>query len=388
MTDHGEQLEASATNGTPDGLRLNVAFWNLQNLFDIEASPIATDLDYTPVNGWDRRALEAKIGNIAQIIRSMFDGYGPDLLGLCEIENERLARILIEAIGRDDFALAVDAGRSDLSSPSGESYRALDTALIYSKRLLEPAAQGSTGHVVHRRYPTRDIFEAHFKVRANDSELMVLVNHWPSRSADAHLSESLRISVADYCARLIDGHLKLSRREYLQLRQTELSLLHLNSAWDRNILLMGDFNDEPWDRSVREVLRGSYSQHALSEPIRMVQDHLPSFRSYSAMPPTLFNPMWSLVHQPDCGTWRDPEDHQPMKLRDQFLISRGLYFGLQGLKLATASPGIPAVEVFKPESLCERHGGPKAFRTDTRTGFSDHFPILTSLNIASEDAAE
>ena len=32
------------------------------------------------------------------------------------------------------------------------------------------------------RYPTRDIFSAHLKIKSNDSDLHVLVNHWPSKA--------------------------------------------------------------------------------------------------------------------------------------------------------------------------------------------------------------
>ena len=77
----------SATTYTPPEEigSFNVAFWNLQNLFDLDVSPLAADLEYTPVNGWDKRAFETKINNLADVIRLMFDGKGPDLLGICEI---------------------------------------------------------------------------------------------------------------------------------------------------------------------------------------------------------------------------------------------------------------------------------------------------------------
>ena len=40
---------------------LKAAFWNLQNLFDTTASPIATDFEFTPEHGWTEE-VQAKKG--------------------------------------------------------------------------------------------------------------------------------------------------------------------------------------------------------------------------------------------------------------------------------------------------------------------------------------
>lgn len=69
---------------------INIAFWNVQNLFDTTASPIATDLEFTPEQGWTDEVFDIKVANIASIIRQMHGGTGPDLLGLCEVENKEV----------------------------------------------------------------------------------------------------------------------------------------------------------------------------------------------------------------------------------------------------------------------------------------------------------
>ena len=273
--------------------QLNVAFWNLQNLFDIEASKLASDLDFTPVNGWDRKAFEAKVSNLAEVVRLMFDGQGPDLLGVCEIENERVGEVLIKAIGRDDYALA------HVEHPD---IRGIDTSLIYSTRHFEFDAARTQGHLVNLRYPTRDIFEVHLKVKANNSDLIVLVNHWPSRSIGRLETEPFRMTVASHCGRLLDNNVKLPRKEYLQLQDDDESLAIINERWDRNVLVMGDLNDEPWNRSVIDTLGGGFSSDHLEEPIKFARGCLPSYRSYASKSAWLFNPMWSLMSQPDRGT--------------------------------------------------------------------------------------
>ncbi|MCR9199106.1 MAG: endonuclease/exonuclease/phosphatase family protein [Planctomycetaceae bacterium] len=364
---------------------LNVAFWNLQNLFDIEVSPIAADLDFTPVHGWDRRAFEAKVTNLAEIIRLMFDGEGPDLLGICEIENERVANILIDAIGRDDYALA------HVEHPD---IRGIDTSLIYSTKRFQLDESRLRGHLVHLRFPTRDIFEVHLKVRSNDADLVVLVNHWPSRSLGRLESEPFRLTVASHCGQLVDENLKLSRREYLALSDTEVSLHRLNEAWDRNVLVMGDLNDEPWNRSVLDILKAGYTIDHLEEPIRFARGSLPSYKAYASKSAYLFNPMWSLMSAPDSGTHYYSRSTQTMSMLDQFMLSRGLHFGQQGLQPAQRpSAGdpdilIPDVDIFRPEPLTTRKGRPREFNRETRSGYSDHFPITMQLSVLETDASQ
>lgn len=358
--------------------QIRVAFWNLQNLFDIEISAIAADLEFTPVNGWDRNAFESKVRNLAEVIRLMFDGHGPDLLGICEIENERVAKRLISEIGRDDYQLA------HIEHPD---IRGIDTSLIYSDKVFTADPARMKGHLVHLRFPTRDIFEVPLTVNANQSELAVLVNHWPSRSNGKWLSEPFRMTVASHCGRIVDELVKIPRRQYLELQDTDVSLFRLNDAWDSNVLIMGDLNDEPWDRSVLEILGAAHSTDHLEESIRMTRGTLPSYKSYAARPASLFNPMWSLMTTPDQGTYYFSQSTQTMNMLDQFIVSRGLYYGRRGLMLATNAAGAPDVQIFRPEIMTTRKGRPREFRLDNHSGYSDHFPITTTLNVLNNPDA-
>jgi len=67
---------------------IKVAFWNVQNLLDTTASPIAADLEFTPEQGWTTEVFAIKVTNLAKIIKQMHGGAGPDLLGLYEVENK------------------------------------------------------------------------------------------------------------------------------------------------------------------------------------------------------------------------------------------------------------------------------------------------------------
>ena len=63
------------------------AFLNVQNLFDTTASVIAADLEFTPDEGWTPAVLDRKLDVLANVMYVVFEGEGPELLGLCEVEN-------------------------------------------------------------------------------------------------------------------------------------------------------------------------------------------------------------------------------------------------------------------------------------------------------------
>ena len=69
--------------------------------------------------------------------------------------------------------------------------RGIDVAFLYdnSKFKLEETFQ----HWVVKRSATRELFQANMKVRENDSDLVLIGNHWPARSAGTYISEPYRM---------------------------------------------------------------------------------------------------------------------------------------------------------------------------------------------------
>ena len=260
--------------------------------------------------------------------------------------------------------------------------RGIDTSLIYSANVLELAGQ-PVGHLVFLRYPTRDIFQVPLRVRATGAELMVLVNHWPSRRQGQYESEPFRLTVANHCGRLVDDVLKFPRAEFLLLPDTPESLTVLNQRWDRNVLLMGDFNDEPFSRSMLTYLQASSGTDKLEEPIRKAGGtNLPNTETYLRKQAYLFNCMWPVLGRADEGTYYYSDSTNTMNLLDQFIVSRGLYYGSSGLKFDQQS-----VDIFRPSLISTGgKGRPKAFAFNATgqvlvNGYSDHFPILSRIEV-------
>lgn len=351
--------------------RIRVSFWNLQNLFDTSASVLATDFEFTPENGWTQAVFDAKVQNLAAVIKQMHDGQLPHIFGMCEIENKDVVQTLVNKLAPNDYAIA------NVDSPD---IRGIGTSLVYSTGMFELDGQ-PTGHNVHLRYPTRDIFEVPLKLKSNGRKLRVFVNHWPSRSQGQRETEPLRQAVASRCGELVDMVLKVDKQTFLALPGTDDSLKMLQQCWDSNILLMGDFNDEPFNSSVVDFLRAANDTDHLEEAIKKPKGApLPEAASYLSKEAPLYNCMWNLLGKTDSGTFYSSQSPKTMNVLDQFIVSRGLYFGTSGLKMNQ-----DATEIFKPAIMCTGKNRPKKFEFDAKgvktNGFSDHFPIEATIDI-------
>ncbi len=373
---------------------IKVAFWNLQNLFDTQVSKIAADLEFTPEAGWDDEAVEKKIEALVDVIALMFDGQGPDLLGICEIENEMLTQRLVnrmrEKLGRNDYTFAHD---------EAPDIRGIDCGLIYSDDIFELAGDPK-GHLVHFRYPTRDIFEVPLKLKGSGEELTVFVNHWPSRRNGSKESEAYRISVASRLGNLVDDRLKLSREVVEAADRLDSLEGQMQTAWDQNILMIGDMNDDPFNTSVLETLRATNNVDRLEEEMKVPSDdrdligdrkkQKSANAKYLGKQADFYNYMWKFLGQSGEGTihFSSQVNGRSKQVFDQIIGSRGLYYGLSGLKMDEAD-----VSVFTPAVMCSnsrvnestpRHlVRPKAFDRESHKGVSDHFPVTGIIRTVS-----
>ena len=85
-----------------------LAWWNVQNLFDVEDCPTRPEWLQRrlrrELKGWTQEVLDQKLDQLAWVINQMNDDAGPDLIGMCEVENDNVLRQLVERMakpGRD-----------------------------------------------------------------------------------------------------------------------------------------------------------------------------------------------------------------------------------------------------------------------------------------------
>ena len=310
------------------------AFWNVENFFDIQNSPRRSEkLQRTIGNelvGWNQAVFNKKVSQLANIIRGMNEGVGPDLIGLCEVENEYVLEKLVTALG--DLNRTYKIAHADSSDGRG-----IDVGFIYDSELF--TVQGLWSHYVVKRTATRDIVQVNFQTKSGKL-LIAIGNHWPSRSGGQWKSEPYRIIAAETLAYFHD--------RIRQLRGSDVA-----------VLAMGDFNDEPFDRSL--------ITHALSERTRAKVT-----RARSAK---FLNLMWPAMGQ-KIGTHY--YGNVPNVL-DQFLVSKGLLTGNAGLWIAPDT-----ADIFRPPEMVATGAYPRPVRFGrgkslNLEGYSDHFPITVRM---------
>ena len=82
---------------TKKQVRLTIAFYNLEYLFDTIDGP-NNDADFLPdgKNQWTPEKYKQKLHNMAYAISQIGSKRGPDLLGICEIENRGVLEDLLK----------------------------------------------------------------------------------------------------------------------------------------------------------------------------------------------------------------------------------------------------------------------------------------------------
>ena len=326
-----------------------VLFWNLGNLFDTNASDLASDSEFTPKFGWTEQVMEAKMNNIVKGIGSSFSN-GPDLIGLCEIENETLAQKvsfrLNKLLNREDLQVAKYNDSPDI--------RGIDTCLIFSNKLFQHVE--SKSYNIDMRYPTRDIFVNKFRVLDNNTDLYVIVNHWPSRRGKDEFTESddtefARCLVSENCGKIIDNILKVpieESRTYPDLITDKKEILtKIEDKWNQNILIMGDFNDEPFNKSMIKYLNASSNAELMRGWEKIFQltrldyaDKRTQKQQYIEEKAPVYNYMWNLIPNGSHYFYKT----KSLFLFDQFIASKGLYNNFNKLRIDPES-----VEVYKTQ---------------------------------------
>jgi hypothetical protein len=68
-----------------------ITWWNVENLFDVEDSkerlPRLREILKEELVGWNEEVLNDKLSQLAKAVLKMNDDNGPDILGICEVED-------------------------------------------------------------------------------------------------------------------------------------------------------------------------------------------------------------------------------------------------------------------------------------------------------------
>ncbi|MGM5470604.1 endonuclease/exonuclease/phosphatase family protein [Flavobacteriaceae bacterium LMO-SS05] len=211
-----------------------LAFYNIENLFDIYDDEQTNDNDFLPTSAkkWTQKRYDLKIYKLASVISKIgfeISNRPPAIIGLAEVENDLVLRDLIQSE-------ELSAYNYSFVHYDSTDERGIDVALLYNKD--EFKVESSETFPLDLRAPngdkdfTRDILLVTGML--DGDPIHVIVNHWPSRRDGEDETVYKRITAAK---KVLDIIAKL-KIEYESPK----------------ILIMGDFNDNPNNESVQFLM--------------------------------------------------------------------------------------------------------------------------------------
>lgn len=312
---------------------LSVGFYNLENLFDTQNDPYTFDKQFLPKSDrkWTKERYEEKLENLAKVISELTTYGTPTFLGVCEIENREVLKDLIEE--------SVLLSRNyDIVHRESPDERGIDVGFIYDADLFS-VTKVTTHQPDLSDYDdkTRDILHISGKL-TNGEKLHFFINHWPSRGEGRKESEPKRVIAA-------------------QTLNDAITTVLTKDA-DAKIIVMGDFNDEPSNKSISQTLGVSCEVSETEEN-------------------QLYNAFCELEDQ-DYGSYRY---RKYWDMLDQIMVSSALLTDTSGVHFLPQSADIKdepwMIQTGKYEGFPLRtYGGYKYLG-----GYSDHFPVSIQLQL-------
>lgn len=314
-----------------------VGFYNLENLFDTCHDEGKKDYEYLPEGTmkWNGIKYSNKLRNMARVLADMgtdmLPKVGCTLIGVSEVEN---AKVLTDLTAQE--ALATRGYK--FCHVEGPDERGIDCALLYNPKFFTVRDVKLVPYVQplekDSNYHTRGFLTVSGTLA--DEHVAVIVNHLPSRfNGSFYREEGAK-----------------------QIKAIKDSLI--NDDKDVKVIVMGDMNDDPMNRSMAVELR---AKREISE----VGDD------------DMYNPWWNVLKSGKGtlmynGSWN---------LFDQIILSPSLlcrdgkkdYSTLKYLKH----------QIFTRDYMFQKEGRYKGSPKRTHAGgvwlngYSDHLPTIVYL---------
>ncbi|MFA6200542.1 MAG: endonuclease/exonuclease/phosphatase family protein [Bacteroidales bacterium] len=302
-----------------------IAFHNCENFFYPTDDSLTDDntFVFNSPRHWDWERFNLKKDLLAKTYIALSKGNLPAIIGLCEIENKQVLNALC-----NDTPLR--KGNYGYIHYDSKDIRGMDVAMVYRKDkftvIKSESIRIDSSLIIDE--PTRDILYVNGILDKMPLHLFVI--HAPSRR-NQDKNKPLRKSVFDLI--------------YKRVKE-------LYDKGEKNIIIMGDLNDSPWDRTVEEGFRTiKYTGHT---------------------------PLLSNLMKNDKGKRSSYVYSGQMLSFDQFLVTQEIQQRID----TTASPS----HVFTPDFMIDPNPN-YALITPFSTykgykyqgGISDHFPVFIKL---------
>lgn len=308
-----------------------IMFYNVENFFDTKDDPDKNDNDFLPEGKkhWTQSRMNEKKNSIAKVIAAVGEGMPPAIIGICEVENSYVMQLLTRYS-------PIKKWRYNYVHFDSPDSRGIDVALLYDKNQFELIDSKPIKVMFSKGRTTRDVL--YVKGEGPGKNILhIFVCHTPSRLGGKGKSEPRRVQVMSIVREHVDS----------------LLLTDPNA----NIIIMGDFNDTPEDKSLSMAL----GTEKLNEP-------------YSN--DKLYNMCYQFMGNPYFGTHKYQSQ---WSILDQIIVSGNL--------LKSGMVNSNSAYIFKADFLLEedkRNMNVKPKRTYNGLryigGFSDHLPVVLDLS--------
>lgn len=307
-----------------------IVSYNVENLFDTIDDPNVIDEEFLPAGKlkWNSERYQVKLDHLVEAI-TMNLAENPIVIGLIEIENKGVLTDL-----KNHGRLAkTNYGIAHKDSPDA---RGIDCGLLYDKDCFKLISMENLAVSIDSipDFKTRDVLYVKGQLQGGKI-IHLFVNHWPSRRGGEGESEIRRIQAATVARAKVDAILKADPKA--------------------NIVLMGDFNDHPDNKSIQDVLKAKEVTDQTADLLDLfADDHKAGKGTHN------YKGQWGVL--------------------DHFIISTAIYKGTNGIQLEP-NDGIIVYEeklLFTQKDGSKKpsttYGGPNYYG-----GYSDHLPIQIIL---------
>ncbi len=308
----------------------SIVFYNVENLFDTIDQPDVIDEDFLPTGKlkWNTKRYQLKLNHIVEALTFNL-AENPLMIGLVEVENDAVVMDVAKT-GR------LASTNYQLVHKNSLDSRGIDCALLVDASRFKVLTSEFLTVTIDSipNFKTRDILYVKGLLAGNKT-VHVFVNHWPSRRGGEKESEIRRVQAATVARKKINEILAQDPKA--------------------TILLMGDFNDHPTDKSMDEVLGAKQLSDKSAQLYNLLyDDQLAGKGTHS------YQGKWGVL--------------------DQFVVSKGLFTGKRGVKLSPKDATI----VYEEKLLFTQKDGTKKPATtyggdNYYGGYSDHLPIQLRL---------
>jgi endonuclease/exonuclease/phosphatase family metal-dependent hydrolase len=323
-----------------------IGFYNLENLFDTCHDEGKNDYQYLPdgSNKWTGLKYTSKLKNMSRVLSEMGTDvvpYGCVAIGVSEVENAKCLTDLCnqEPLKKNNFQFV---------HIEGPDNRGVDCALLYNPKFFQVRNTKLIPYIYRLPEDSTRHTRGFLTVSGTlaGEHVTIIVNHLPSRFAGSYYRE--------------EGG--------AQIRVVKDSLLKDDP--NVKIIIMGDMNDDPQDKSMAEALGAR----------RKVKD---------VEPTGLWNPWWDVLAS---GTGTLQYDGK-WNLFDQIILSYSLLdpksFAASG-KVDTRNLDCKTLkyfkhQIFRRDYLFQKEGKYKGNTLRTHAGgtwlngYSDHLPTVIYL---------